>query len=209
MFKFLPNGVISRDRKRWRQPVEVRLDGDLRWIRVNRQDERGLGFGSTLGEGWGPADEPGRDPGTTPWRGTAQLGGHRPRFSRWLHPTLQDRPLQAGYAAREQELIGLILGLCPANERRRFFCNDVSHWLGASLESALKTNSEMSENHWQSRVVIMSTWWYRQLSLWQPPVPPVTKTLASWWRLSVFSERNVLSVLKELCINTQHLVEMC
>ena len=38
---------------------------------------------------------------------------------------------------------GLILGLRPANERRRYFvptallCTDVSHWLGASLESAL------------------------------------------------------------------------
>ena len=32
---------------------------------------------------------------------------------------------------------GLILGLHPANERRRYFCNDVSHWLGANLESAL------------------------------------------------------------------------
>ena len=32
---------------------------------------------------------------------------------------------------------GLILGLRPANERRHYFiCNDVSHWLGASLESA-------------------------------------------------------------------------
>ena len=36
---------------------------------------------------------------------------------------------------------GLILGLRPANERRRYFVtqsNAVSHWLGTSLESALK-----------------------------------------------------------------------
>ena len=41
---------------------------------------------------------------------------------------------------------GLILGLRPANERRRYFgtssligwvCNDVSHWLGANPESDL------------------------------------------------------------------------
>ena len=32
---------------------------------------------------------------------------------------------------------GLILGLRPANERQRYFVNDVSHWLVASLESAL------------------------------------------------------------------------
>ena len=29
---------------------------------------------------------------------------------------------------------GLILGLRPANERRRYKGNDVSHWLGADLE---------------------------------------------------------------------------
>ena len=34
-------------------------------------------------------------------------------------------------------ITGLIPGLRSANERRRYFCNDVSHWLGASLESAL------------------------------------------------------------------------
>ena len=33
---------------------------------------------------------------------------------------------------------GLIPGLRPANERRRYFVmNDVSHWLGTNLESAL------------------------------------------------------------------------
>ena len=33
---------------------------------------------------------------------------------------------------------GLILGLPPANGRRcLLLCNDVSHWLGASLESTL------------------------------------------------------------------------
>ena len=32
---------------------------------------------------------------------------------------------------------GLILSLRPANERRSLLCNDVSHWLGASLASAL------------------------------------------------------------------------
>ena len=36
---------------------------------------------------------------------------------------------------------GLILGSRPANERQRYFVsNDVSHWLGASLESALSLN---------------------------------------------------------------------
>ena len=35
---------------------------------------------------------------------------------------------------------GLILSLRPANERRCYFVtNDVSHWLGASLEPALNT----------------------------------------------------------------------
>ena len=32
---------------------------------------------------------------------------------------------------------GLILGLRPANERRRYKSNAISHWLGANLESAL------------------------------------------------------------------------
>ena len=32
---------------------------------------------------------------------------------------------------------GLILGLRPANERRRYKSNAVSHWIGATLESAL------------------------------------------------------------------------
>ena len=32
---------------------------------------------------------------------------------------------------------GLNLGLHPANERRCYKCNDVSHWQGASLESSL------------------------------------------------------------------------
>ena len=40
----------------------------------------------------------------------------------------------------------VILGLRPANERRRFFINDVSHWLGASLESALDYLSSGAEN---------------------------------------------------------------
>ena len=35
---------------------------------------------------------------------------------------------------------GLILSLCPANERHRYFCNGVSHWLGTNLESALYLN---------------------------------------------------------------------
>ena len=33
---------------------------------------------------------------------------------------------------------GLILGLHPANKRRRYFFNNVSHWLGTNLESVLK-----------------------------------------------------------------------
>ena len=32
---------------------------------------------------------------------------------------------------------GVILGLRPANERRVLLCNDISHWLGTSLESAM------------------------------------------------------------------------
>ena len=34
-------------------------------------------------------------------------------------------------------MTGLILGLRPANERRREQSNAVSHWLGANLESTL------------------------------------------------------------------------
>ena len=34
------------------------------------------------------------------------------------------------------DIAGLILGLRPANERRRYKVNAVSHWLGANLESA-------------------------------------------------------------------------
>ena len=33
----------------------------------------------------------------------------------------------------------LILGVRPANERRRYFFNEVSNWLGANLESTLYT----------------------------------------------------------------------
>ena len=33
-------------------------------------------------------------------------------------------------------------------------------------------------------------WWYRRLSLWQPPVPPVSVKLASW-RLQIFSRLDV------------------
>ena len=62
----------------------------------------------------------------------------------------------------------------------------------------------LSLSHWIPRVVMMPTslvvsvtetrelswcqlhWWYRRLSLWLPPVPSVTKKLASR-RLSVFS----------------------
>ena len=33
------------------------------------------------------------------------------------------------------DIPGLILGLHPANET--LICNDISHWLGANLESAL------------------------------------------------------------------------
>ena len=36
-----------------------------------------------------------------------------------------------------ETVTGLILDLRPANVRRHYFENDVSHWLGASLESAL------------------------------------------------------------------------
>ena len=35
---------------------------------------------------------------------------------------------------------GLILGLRPSKGRRRYFCNDIFHWLGASLEAALTMN---------------------------------------------------------------------
>ena len=36
------------------------------------------------------------------------------------------------------EITELILGLCRANERRRYFVtNNVPHWLGTNLESAL------------------------------------------------------------------------
>ena len=38
----------------------------------------------------------------------------------------------------------VFLGLRPANERRRYVCNNVSHWLGANLESALKALSYIS-----------------------------------------------------------------
>ena len=52
---------------------------------------------------------------------------------------------------------GLILGLHPANERLRYFCNDVSHWLGASLESALwcdhKLNNHVSEQ-WATKSIL-------------------------------------------------------
>ena len=41
---------------------------------------------------------------------------------------------------------GLILGLCPANETA-LLCNDVSHWLGTNLESALYNTSGLSQDY--------------------------------------------------------------
>ena len=83
--------------------------------------------------------------------------GPRQDSQREIRPHFFDRPeffkiflgisLRTKYEAYETfchsavitaSLAGLILGLCPANERWRYLlCNDVSHWLGASLESAL------------------------------------------------------------------------
>ena len=44
-------------------------------------------------------------------------------------------------------ITGLILGLCPANERPRYFVTKISHWLGASLESALY---QLMDQGWSS-----------------------------------------------------------
>ena len=63
------------------------------------------------------------------------------------------------------EIAGLILGLRPANERRRYFvttswetvllCNDDSHWLGAKLESALKLYCRYFFNRYYWPAVVM------------------------------------------------------
>ena len=45
-------------------------------------------------------------------------------------------------------IAGLYLGLHPANERRRYKVNAVSHWLGANLESALyRINTGVPTEH--------------------------------------------------------------
>ena len=38
---------------------------------------------------------------------------------------------------------GLILGLRPSQWETALHCNDVSHWLGANLESALQYESDL------------------------------------------------------------------
>ena len=51
---------------------------------------------------------------------------------------------------------GLILGLRPANETA-LLCNDVSHWLAASLASALNThNFELFDTSLGLKVTILN-----------------------------------------------------
>ena len=47
----------------------------------------------------------------------------------------------------------------------------------------MSTNSETRELSWCQ---LYRRWWQQRMSMWQPPVPPVTKKLASWqlWSFS-------------------------
>ena len=49
-------------------------------------------------------------------------------------------------------IAGLILGLRPANERRRYKVNAVSHWLGASLKSGLYRIWVTVESAWKENL---------------------------------------------------------
>ena len=65
------------------------------------------------------------------------------------------------------EVSGLILGLRPANERRRYFVM-TSHWLGASLESALgiiacmwfiRVSEKLSAGLYNNLTITEIKWW--------------------------------------------------
>ena len=73
-------------------------------------------------------------------------------------------PIKGNYA-------GLILGLLPANETA-LLCNDVSHWLGASLESALDAYLQLG--HSELMFSLLSTW----LMVW-------SGGLDNWWNLGM------------------------
>ena len=79
----------------------------------------------------------------------------------------------------------------PNQWETALLCNDVSHWLGASLESALYAimNSGDSYNrHMSSYQCLLNVelsscqfyyqWWHCRLSAWQPAVLPVLTMLA-------------------------------
>ena len=65
-----------------------------------------------------------------------QVGSYIPRADSRLSPANEGLRYFVTMSLIGWVQPGLILGLRPANERWR---NDVSHWLGASLESALYT----------------------------------------------------------------------
>ena len=60
---------------------------------------------------------------------------------------------------------GLILGMCPANERRRY---KVSHWLGTNLESAVLIISQSTSDpvmcHWSWSILVRITLWHHTMT---------------------------------------------
>ena len=77
----------------------------------------------------------------------------------------------------------------PSQWETALLCNDVFHWLDASLESAL--TMPLGPDACFDAILVVY-WWHWRISIWQPLLPSVKTKLACW---QVFSDPIICPIL--------------